>query len=48
MTKRYTHATDERKRKAVAALGQKRKAGRVVTILVTKANAAGRMTCRKT
>ncbi|PYS82488.1 MAG: hypothetical protein DMF67_12505 [Acidobacteria bacterium] len=32
MTKRYTHATDERKRKAVAALGQKRKAGKVVTI----------------
>ena len=32
MTKRYTHATDERKRNAVAALGQKRKAGKVVTI----------------
>ena len=32
MTKRYTHATDERKRKAVAALGQKGKAGKVVTI----------------
>jgi len=32
MTKRYTHAADERKRKAVASLGQKRKAGKVVTI----------------
>jgi integrase len=32
MTKRYTHVTDERKRKAVAALGQKGKVGKVVTI----------------
>ena len=32
MTKRYTHVTDERKRNAVAALGQKGKAGEVVTI----------------
>ena len=32
MTKRYTHVTDERKRKAVAALGQKRRGGKVVTI----------------
>jgi len=31
MTKRYTHATDERKREAVAALVQKGKAGKVVT-----------------
>jgi hypothetical protein len=32
MTKRYTHATDERKRKAVAELVQKSKAGKVATI----------------
>ena len=32
MTKRYTHATDERKARAVAALAQKPKAGKVVTI----------------
>lgn len=32
MTKRYTHATDERKARAVAALGQKPKTRKVVTI----------------
>ena len=32
MTKRYTHATDERKHRAVAALGQKPKTRKVVTI----------------
>jgi integrase len=32
MTKRYTHMTDERKQRAVAALTKQRKAGKVVTI----------------